>query len=108
MKKKILIWCITPFTFIWAVYRACQKQCYFISGTGLHAITGQRMFFKICFETHSDMLPLKSIETHCQEAMGLTTCVVISFQKISKMMMHYMQDEKLKVNITVIQEATTL
>jgi hypothetical protein len=93
--QKVIRVIIAPFIFLYALFltirRACLTRAYFITGTGINSITGERIFFKVTIISPVDSLPIKSIEQKIQKEFALKTAVVLHFVRIKKSMIEYME-----------------
>lgn len=90
---------IYPLALFVAIYRIFNKQTYYVTGTGLSNITGERMWFKTCLHTHSNIVPIKSLEDKMKEQLNFKTCIVISFIRIPNRMAKYIEkDYELEIN----------
>jgi hypothetical protein len=88
--EEVLIKLFYPIALIKLIWLKLDKRSYYISGTGIHAVTKRRMWFKTSMSTHGVLLPLTTIEKRMQTELNLETCVVIFFNRIPNNMVKYL------------------
>lgn len=101
MKVKNIIF--FPIALAVALYRLANQKTYYITGTGISNLTGERIWFKTVFHTHTDVLPLQSMEDKMKEEMDLKRCIIVFFQRIPNRMGKHVH-EPIELEITQIKE----
>lgn len=102
MVKKIKEALLYPIVVLIASWMFFRTKSYYISGTGISNLTGERMWFKTALTTQGRIFPLKDIEDAMKKELNFKTCIVVYFHRIPRYMIKYMS-ESFQEELTIIK-----